>query len=405
MNLGVDTGYFVGLVGYAAYGFGGRIGIITVSMAMLSAFYMLGSLLGGMVIDRIGPRRSAILSSYTMLVVCIAAQFIGVHLIAFLVLIALYALVAAVLQSSFTSFAPFLSRTRDGIKRINSYMTTCMYAATIVGGLLGALVTATFAHLHLFLMVASAVAISSLLVFSVREKHSPSDSEEEDDPTSLLDSEIEGDSADLAFEKKTGFLHNALKGWHLIRKTAKLRFYLLVAIAMWFCFGAFDALESLYYKDILLVPVSWMGWVNAIAGTGFAIGAFMLSRISDRHMSVFLLLVLLAVEGATTALYVATTSIFWSAIGLFLLAISYGIADPLLRTLIQADSPLRIVGRVMGTIDMIRKGFTFIPLTIAPLLYLLWGIQPVLIGASILTVLMAIALYPISRLLTNAQER
>jgi predicted MFS family arabinose efflux permease len=230
-------------------------------------------------------------------------------------------------------------------------------------------------------MVAVALAISTILVFSVREKYSPHDLEEE------------AVSVDKASEEPLRSISSAFEGWNLIRVSSALRFYLLVAIMMWFCFGAFDALESLYYKDILMMSVSWMGWVNAVAGIGFAIGAFILSRIPDRLVSKILLVALLAAEGATTVLYVATTSPLWSMLGIFLLAITYGIADPLLRTLIQADTPLKAVGRVMGTIDMIRKGFTFIPLAIAPMLYRIFGIQPVLVGAGVLTVLLAGSLF------------
>ncbi|MCL2818939.1 MAG: MFS transporter, partial [Actinomycetia bacterium] len=393
MNLGVDIGYFLGFVGYAAYGFGGKVNIIATAMGILSAFYMIGSLLGGILIDRIGPRHATFFSSIAMVGVCFAVQLMAGHLMVFLIMTALYGLVGALLQSSFAAFAPYLSRERDGVRRINSYMTTCMFSATIFGGLLGVLITTTFTHLSLFWMVAFVVAISGVLVLSVHEKYSPHEADGEPGVTGEQDA-----------VKTSHPLRGALEGWKLIRGSSALRFYLLIAIAMWFCFGAFDALESLYYKDILLVPVSWMGWINSIAGVGFAIGAFSLSRIPSKFISAFLLVVLLAFEGATSVLYVSTTSRYWSAFGIFLLAITYGIADPLMRTLVQADSPLSVVGRVMGTVDMIRKGFTFVPLLIAPLLYRLWGVQPVLIGASLTTIVMALSLYPASRRLDEAVE-
>lgn len=390
MNLGVDSGYFIGLVGYAAYGFGGKVNIIATAMAILSVFYMLGSFIGGIIIDRIGPRRSSFLSSMLLIVVCFAAQLIGMSLPAFLVMVGAYGLVGAILQSSIAAFAPYLSRQRDGIRRINSYVNTVMFSSTILGGLISVAVTNVFAHLRLFLMVAISIAISAALILLVQEKYSPHENTEQ------------GGAAEQTSAERPHPIHNALQGWHLIRKSNALRFYVLVAIVMWFCFGAFDALESLYYKDILLMPVSWMGWVNAIAGVGFAIGAFTLSKVPSRNISAFLLVILLALEGATSILYIGTTSPLVSMIGIFLLAITYGIADPLLRTLVQADSPLKAVGRVMGTVDMIRKGFTFIPLAIAPALYRIWGIQPVLVGAGVVTIFLAFVLYPSSRRLDVA---
>ena len=403
MNMGVDSGYFVGFVGYAAYEFGGNVTIIATAMAILSVFYMFGNLLGGILVDKIGPRRATFLSSMAMVLVCVAALFINKQLIVFLILSAIFGLVGAVLQSSIGSFAPYLSREREGIRRLNSYITTGMFVSTIFGGSLSAILADSFAHQSVFLMVAATVIISGLLALTVREHYSPHDlpeGEAERETEGETEGEyvqiVDGDTA-VSPPEKMGAWHTALEGWNLIRKSTSLRFYLMIAIVMWFSFGAFDALESLYYRDILLMPVSWMGWVNAIIGVGLAIGAFGLSKIPGKYITAFLLVVLLAAEGATTVLYVATRSALWSAVGAFLLGIAFGIVDPLLRTLIQVDSPLKVAGRVMGTVDMIRKGFTFIPLAIAPALYGLFGIQPVLIGAGTITILMAFALYPASR--------
>ena len=390
MNMGVDAGYFIGLVGYVAYAFRASSAIIAATTAVLSVCYMLGNLLGGIIVDRIGPRRAAFFSSLAMALVCVVAQFAGASLVAFMMLGGFYGLVGAVLQSSYHAYAPYLSRRRDGMRRINSYITTGNFISSIIGGAIGALIMSRYEPLRLFLFVGVAVIISSFLVLKTRELYSPHHSEESTEP------DASGDKEGMSTEKQRP-LHNALEGWRLIKSAASLRFYLLIAIAMWFCFGAFDALEALYYRDILLMPISWMGWVNAIIGAGLAIGAFALSKIPGKYIKAVLLIGFLVAEGAFTVLYVATRFPFWSAVGAFTLGIAYGICEPLLRTLIQADSPLKAAGRVMGTVDMIRKGFTLIPLAIAPTLHHLFGIQPVLVGAGMFTIILAAVLYPFSR--------
>jgi len=392
MNMGVDTAYFVGFVGYVAYGFNANVTIIATTMAILAICSMVGNFMGGIIVDKLGPRRTAFYSNMTMALICVAMSFMTFRLTAFMVMTGVFGVVSSVQQSAFHTFAPYLSREREGIRRINSFMTTSMFIATMLGGILGALITTAFKPQYLFSMVAAVVIVSGVMVLFVREKYSPHS------PTAAADSPVA-----KAAKENAHPLHTALEGWHLIRKTATLRFYLLVAIAMWFCFGAFDALESVYYRDVLLMPISWMGWINALISGGLAIGAFALSKIPGKYVSTFLLVILLGVEGVTTVLYVATTSPFWSAVGAFLLGIAFGVFSPLLNTLIQVDTPLKAAGRVMGTIDTIRRGFTFIPLAIAPTLSRLWGVQPVLVGASLMTILLAVALYPVSRRLDIAR--
>ena len=409
MCMAVDTAYFVGFVGYAAYGLNGNASLIAFTMAVLSVFFMFGNLLGGIIVDRIGPRRTAIYSNIALIVLCIAAQFIGTNFTLFILLGSLFGLVGATQQCAFASFAPYLFRDREGIRRINSYKTTAGFLSTIVGSLLGAFIVSVFAKLHLFLFVAALALVSTAIVYFVYERYSPH--EDDDDGTELAELTETAQTAETAKltnlastapRKKPHPIRDALQGWHLIRGSASLRFYLFIAIAMWFSFGAFDALESIYYRDILHMPMAWVGWVNAIIGAGCALGAFALSRIPRKYIRAFLLVALLAFEGASTILYIATKEVLWSAIGAFILGIAYGIVDPLLRTLIQADSPLKAAGRVLGTVDMVRKGFTLIPLAIAPTLAGRFGVQPVLVGASVLTILLAAALYPTSRRLDTA---
>ena len=84
-------------------------------------------------------------------------------------------------------------------------------------------------------------------------------------------------------------------------------------------------------------------------------------------------------------------------LGGFLLGLAFGVAEPMMRTLIQADSPLASVGRVLGAIQTFRVGFTIIPLMLAPSLAKIFGIQQVLIGASVLTVILSFTLVPLAR--------
>ena len=67
-----------------------------------------------------------------------------------------------------------------------------------------------------------------------------------------------------------------------------------------FAFGAFDSLESLFYRDVLVVDVVWMGVLSAVSGVGMAIGSYIFTKIPERKIDVPLLLATLAFVGSCT---------------------------------------------------------------------------------------------------------
>jgi DHA3 family macrolide efflux protein-like MFS transporter len=68
-----------------------------------------------------------------------------------------------------------------------------------------------------------------------------------------------------------------------------------------------------------------------------------------------------------------------------------GAVDPLLRTLIQSDSPDEYVGRVAGVSQMHRQAGELLPLAFAPALAGAFGVQAVLIGGGLVLSVVALA--------------
>lgn len=56
-----------------------------------------------------------------------------------------------------------------------------------------------------------------------------------------------------------------------------LRFFVLATGSVWLAFGAFSALEPLFYGEVLEVGPDAMGWVNSIFGPGLVAGTFRVS--------------------------------------------------------------------------------------------------------------------------------
>ena len=48
---------------------------------------------------------------------------------------------------------------------------------------------------------------------------------------------------------------------------------ILAGTAVWFGFGAFSALEPLFFRDVVGVGVEWIGWMNTAFSVGLISGA------------------------------------------------------------------------------------------------------------------------------------
>lgn len=370
--IGVEAAYFVGITGYAAYGLHASATTIAIIMGALTVMQMIGSAVAGALIDHFGPRSTIIGSSVGLVVITLGVQGIGTNLNLFILFAGLAGFFFALSRTSYNSFAPYIAKGRDELKRVNSFVMVAAYSAAIIGPAFGGVIVGHFQTLRVFIFCAATVSFALLFALKTKEYFKP----EKDN----------SDSAPSGWRK-------SVEGIRLVFTVESLRFYMLIGVLLWFSFGAFDALESLYYKDVVGVSVAWLGWVNTIIGIGLVLGVFILAKLPSRYISAVFLVAMVGIEGVGSLLYVGTRSIWVVMIGGFLLGVAFGIAEPLMRTLIQADAPLASVGRVQGAIQVFRIGLTLIPLAIAPALSKIIGVQAVLIGASSLTLLLAALVY------------
>ena len=419
---GAAAAYLIGIFGYAAYGFGGEPATVMYIMLVINIAIMVGNFIGGGLVDKIGPRKTILFSSITVVLVSFTALMIEGDLTAFLIFTGVYGICITVLSSGYLSFAPYLEKGKEGLRRVNSFLTMGTFIAAIVGAAVGAVIAEQFSVYAVFILLAVVTAIAALVTLRVREKYSPDDEEnegtEKEDEVAKLAEEhdlsltepirpvgtsvaagnvLVGRTAEKRRVKKENPFGEAIEGWRIIRNSRTLKYYLAVAIAIVFGFGAFDALEPLYFKQILQVDISAIGWVNAVGGFGMIIGIALLATFPPKWISSRLLIFLMVLCGVGSVIYVATLSLVWVAVGNLILSFVFGIFDPLLRTLVQADTPLEAVGRVLGTINMIVIGLLLIPLVISPWLADLFGVQQVLILMGALPIAFAALLYPSGR--------
>ena len=141
-----------------------------------------------------------------------------------------------------------------------------------------------------------------------------------------------------------------------------VRYYVLMGTLMWFSFGAFGALEPLFYRDVVKTGIETIGYMNSIFGLGIGVGAFLLTKLPSRATSARGLAIGAALMGAGAAIYVGTPDLRIIALGALFWGLVIGATEPLLRTLMQSDAPPEYVGRVMGTAQVHRSAGEIVPL-------------------------------------------
>ena len=159
-----------------------------------------------------------------------------------------------------------------------------------------------------------------------------------------------------------------------------------------FGYGAFDPLESFFYRDVLHVGVEWMGWLSSACGVGAVLGAVVALRMPPRFVSLKTLLVALMSVGLGSLLYVGTPYVGVALIGQIALGVAWGVVNPLHNTIVQTTAPLEQLGRVNSVMGFGNMFAGVAPLAIAPWLAAAFGVQQTLVGAGLVVTAVPAAL-------------
>ncbi|HEX9094397.1 MAG TPA: MFS transporter [Coriobacteriia bacterium] len=364
---GGEAAFFVGIWGKAAYEFHATPAQLAVLMGTLSVSTILGTLVAGVLVDRYDPRRVLVAAEAIFVPVALALMLPG-SMWQLTALVGLLGFFGAPVMTAAASFAPFLSKDREGLERINAWIEGAGSLSFVIGPGIGALI-ARFASIDwIFAFDALTSLIAVVLVARVRMRR-----------------------PETAAGARAGAVAELRDGLRFTYRNRALRYYVLMGTAMWLGFGAFGALEPLFYRDVLRTGVETIGWVNTLFGAGLVLGAALLMRLPRRVISARGLAVVSVLMGLGALLYVGTRDLRVVVLGAVAWGVIIGAADPLLRTLIQADSPDEYVGRVAGTSQMHRQAGELVPLAFAPALAGAFGVQAVLIGGGLVLSLVALA--------------
>lgn len=362
-RLGGEAAFFVGVWGMAAYRFNASAGQIAVLMATLALSSMVGAAIAGVLVDRYGPRNVLVGAQLVYIPVVLAVTL--VDSIGMLTLAcSVFGLATAPVMTATGSFAPYLTAGTAEMERVNVLLEGAGALSFVLGPGLGALSAKLFGIESVFYLDAVLTTLGVLLVWRVR-------------------------TPALAAHEERHPIKELVAGLRIAYGIRPVRYYVLMGSLVWFSFGAFGALEPLFYRDVVGTGVETIGYMNSLFGIGIAFGAWMLTKMPPKTTSARGLALGVVLLGMGAIIYVGTTSLIVIAAGALVWGAVIGTVEPLLRTLMQLDSPEEYVGRVMGTAQLHRSAGELLPLAIAPALSAAFGPQAVMIGGGILASLIA----------------
>ncbi len=359
---GSEAAFFIGVWGKAAFDLGAGPTALAAIMFTISVSSILGSMVAGVMVDRHGPRR--VLMTAEVLFIPAALAFAMTQTVTQVAMVSgIWAFLGAPVVTAGATFAPYLVGSDDDLKRVNSWIEGAGSLAFAVGPAVGAIIVSLFHVNWVFVMDAVTSAIAALLVIPVQLKMP--------------------ERAPVEDGKSRHPLSEMVEGLRTVYGLRNVRYYVLMGSIVWMSFGAFGALEPLFFRDVVGTGIEAVGYMNSLFGLGFMVGAASLARLPRKYITARALNVFMIGVGMGTVLYVGSADLRIIAVGAFVWASVIGLMEPLLRTLIHRDAPHAVVGRVMGIAEVHRRAGELLPLGIAPALAAAFGVQRVMIGGGI----------------------
>lgn len=367
LYLGVQAAYFIGVIGTLTYELEASTAAIALAVGLFNLFIILGNACGGSLLDTRGPAVHTLVALATAAATSFAFQLVSVSMASVLAMSAGFGLATGLGFTFLSSYPAYLTIDTEELRRANALLSVVSNAAVVVGPTIGGIIATVLPAQRVFVF-AGVLAILGVL------------------PAAVLLRRIGGAPA---VERALGRADDEVSSAGTFADSARavfsvpsLALLFLVGVLAYAGYGAFDPLESLYYRDVLQVEISWMGWLSSAAGVGSVAGAMLAMRVPHRLITVRTLMLLIAAEGAACILYVGTDNVICAICGQVLLGCAFGMVTPLQNTLVQINAPLSLLGRVNSVMNAGFNGAGVLPLLAAPVLADLFGVQAVLVGAS-----------------------
>ena len=383
---GFQTSYFIGVIGTLTYADGASVVATSLAVLFMNVFVILGSFAGGAALDAWGPRRHFMLSIVGTLATGAAIIAFGSATGTVLAGAVLLGFVMGFAQPIATSYPAYLTDDPVELKDINSAITMFSNVSIIVGPTLGGFVAAAASSRAVFVLMMLFTLLAFIAGWGFKPQTGRVAGRENAD--SAEEGERAGQSPNLSTSARATFA-TSIK---TVFTNSVLALLFCIIFLSNFGYGAFDPLESFFYRDVLHVGVEWMGWLSSACGVGAVLGAVVALRMPPRLVSLKTLLVALMSVGLGSLLYVGTPYVGVALIGQIALGVAWGVVNPLHNTIVQTTAPLEQLGRVNSVMGFGNMFAGVAPLAIAPWLAATFGVQQTLVGSGLVVTAVPAAL-------------
>lgn len=383
---GFQTSYFIGVIGTLTYADDASVVATSLAVLFMNVFVIMGSFAGGAALDAWGPRRHFLLSIVGTLTTGAAILVFGSATGIVLLGAVLLGFVMGFAQPIATSYPAYLTDDPVELKDINSAIAMFSNVSIIVGPTLGGFVAAAASSRAVFVLMMIFTVLALIAGWGFRPQtshvagHADADSAEEGERAGQSPDPNTSSRVTFATSIKTVFTNSILA-----------LLFCIIFLSN-FGYGAFDPLESFFYRDVLHVGVEWMGWLSSASGLGAVLGAVVALHLPPHLVNLKTLLVALMSVGLGSLLYVGTPYVGVALVGQIALGIAWGIVNPLHNTIVQTTAPLEQLGRVNSVMGFGNMFAGVAPLAIAPWLAATFGVQQTLVGAGMVVTAVPAAL-------------
>lgn len=384
--LGVQAAYFIGIVGVLTYELKASTMALAAAVGIFNLCIIVANTCGGTLLDVKGPRVHTAATVAVVVSSCLVYQFIEVSVASVLAMSAAFGFSCGMGFPYLTAYPAYLTHRSGELQQVNALLSVASNAAVAVGPAIGGVIASVFPAQRVFVfpavlgvaaIVPAAALLKQIAAMGVRSLHGL------EDASSVYANEgTQGDAGEAAASVPTVEKGTFGDSVRTVMRSSVLSLLFWGGVLAYAGYGAFDPLESLYYRDVLHVGIAWMGWLSSAAGVGSFAGAMLSLRVPNSWVNVHTLLLLIALQGAACLLYVGTPFVICALAGQVLLGCAFGMITPLQNTLVQMRAPKHLLGRVNSVMSAGFNGAGVIPLFAAPVLADMFGVQAVLLGAS-----------------------
>lgn len=385
---GFQTSYFIGVIGTLTYADGASVVATSLAVLFMNVFVIMGSFAGGAVLDAWGPRYHFLLSIVGTLATGAAILAFGSATGVVLLGAVFLGFTMGFAQPIATSYPAYLTDDPVELKDINSAIAMFSNVSIIVGPTLGGFVAAAASSRAVFVLMMLFTVLAFVVSWGFRPR-AGSATTREGKPTT---GEITSDKASQSPDPNTSPRVTFAASIKTVFTNSVLALLFCIIFLSNFGYGAFDPLESFFYRDILHVGVEWMGWLSSASGVGAVLGAVLALRLPPHLVDLKTLLVALMSVGLGSLLYVGTPYVGVALVGQVALGIAWGVVNPLHNTIVQTTAPLEQLGRVNSVMGFGNMFAGVAPLAVAPWLAATFGVQQTLIGAGMVVTAVPAAL-------------